>query len=1347
MASVKTTRRIATAAAQHLEPEKPTTAYNECDTNADTCCLGKNFVVLEYTRRTADVYAYDESIKPIQNVPIVTGATAWTDPTTDETYILVINEALYYGTRLNHSLINPNQIRAYGIDFWDNPYDKERRLQIEPEATVTVGLNTKGTKIQFETRSPTDKELRECHHIELTSKTEWNPSKVSMVKGANSCARVETNPFGMKEEMQRTVVPVSEVNRYDESLEDLPTRQTYTSTERHVKVSAEVLADRFAIGIQRARDTLKATLQKGTRSAILPIARRYRADRRFRVRRLEGKFATDTVWAKTKSLRGNVCSQIYSHKCGFNSTYHMEKANNKNVGRSLKSFIHQYGAPAHLTYDGAAVQVGRHTIFQDTLKTYEIDSHVSGPRRPNENPAEGAIRDIKMKWYRLQEKTQAPDRLWDFGLDYICETGNVTVNSSHYSEGRVPIEKITGETPDISEYLDFGFYDWVTYKPNAGLGKLRVGRWLGISHRVGQLMSYWILTKAGRVISCTTVQRVTNLERKTDKMKARMAAFEESLALTWQAETANDIGRVDERPDNAELLSLEDEDDEFIAEYKRVIDEKVLKDEEDRSPTEYGIDDPYLGMELGLNQGEDGLRRARVKRRAVDKEGKPIGVPNNNPILDGRVYEVEYMDGTIEAITANIIAENLLAQVDENGQRHILLDEIEQHRKNEDAVSREQGTYTTKNGLKKKVRTTKGWQLHVRWKDGSSNWVALKDLKDSYPVQLAEYAAANDIQREPAFAWWVPYTLKKRKAIISKVKSKYWERTHKYGIRIPKNIKEAREIDAENGNTLWQDATAQEMKNNRVAFQTYDGNPEDLVGYEEISGHLIFDVKLAENFRRKVRFVADGHLVETPASITYSTVVSRDSVRLLLMIAALNDLDIQGCDVQNAFLSADNLEKHWIRAGPEFGPEQGKVFIVVRALYGLKSASAAFRSFMAKRLDEIGFKSTHADPDVWLRPGIKPDGTEYYEYVLMYVDDMLAISHEATSVLNSVRGNTIKYKNDKIAPPEMYLGAKLQLKTINGHDSWTVTSVDYVNAAVKTIRDAIKEKRWQLPKKARTPMTASYYPELDASPELEPKDVTLFQEIIGMLRWAIELGRVDIALEISLLSQYQASPRQGHLEQALQVVSYLDKNPKLTLYMDPEAPMIDYGDFPPDTSEFKEYYRDAKEELPARMPRPRGKPVVTTAFVDASHGANKKTRRSHSGYIIFVNRAPIKWFSKRQQTVETSAFSAEFIAMKHCIEDIEHLRFKLRMFGIPLDSEHPETHVFCDNESLVKNASKVESTLNKKHSEIAYHFARWNVAAKVIKVAWINTNDNLADALTKRLPEATRDKLFGDWTY
>ena len=637
----------------------------------------------------------------------------------------------------------------------------------------------------------------------------------------------------------------------------------------------------------------------------------------------------------------------------------------------------------------------------------------------------------------------------------------------------------------------------------------------------------------------------------------------------------------------------------------------------------------------------------------------------------------------------------------------------------------------------------------MRWKEGSGDWVSMKDLKESYPVTLADYAVANDLQAEPAFAWWIPYTMKKRTMIISKMKSsKYWERTHKYGVRVPRNVKEAFEIDDENSNTLWTDAIRLEMKNSRIAFEEYDGQVEDLVAYEQISGHLIFDVKLSENFRRKARFVADGHLVETPASVTYSTVVSRDSVRILLLAAALNGLEVKGADVQNAFLSAKNLEKHWLKAGPEFGPEQGKVFIVVRALYGLKSASAAFRAFMAKKLDEIGFLSSPADPDVWMRPAVKPDGEKYYEYIMMYVDDILAISMDPTSILMSMEGDTVKYKNGKIEPPEIYLGAKLQEKEINGNLCWTISSTDYIKAAVQTVKDSINKAgcRWKLPPKALTPMVSAFIPELDGTPELDPDDHRFFQEMIGMLRWATEIGRVDVLHEVSLLSQYQASPRQGHLEQALHIFAFLDKHPKLTLYMDPSLPNLDYSIFTTDANTFKEYYRGAKEEMPHNMPRPRGIAVCTTAFVDSSHGANKVTRKSHSGHVLFVNSAPVKWLSKRQQTVETSAFSSEFIALKQCIEDIEHLRFKLRMFGIPIYNDEP-TYILCDNNSVVTNTSNVESSLNKKHSSIAYHFSRWNVAAGVCKVAWVPTGENIADAMTKRLSVMVREYLFGRWTY
>jgi hypothetical protein len=146
------------------------------------------------------------------------------------------------------------------------------------------------------------------------------------------------------------------------------------------------------------------------------------------------------------------------------------------------------------------------------------------------------------------------------------------------------------------------------------------------------------------------------------------------------------------------------------------------------------------------------------------------------------------------------------------------------------------------------------------------------------------------------------------------------------------------------------------------------------------------------------------------------------------------------------------------------------------------------------------------------------------------------------------------------------------------------------------------------------------------------------------------------------------------------------------------------------------------------MPEPRGKSVVTRCYVDADHAGCLATRRSDTGVLIFVNEAPIVWFSKRQNTVESSTFGSEFIALKQSIDLIEGLRYKLRMMGIPIDAT---TSVYCDNEAVVRNTTAPESTLKKKHNAICYHRAREAQAAGHIRVGKILGSDNLADAFTK----------------
>ena len=216
------------------------------------------------------------------------------------------------------------------------------------------------------------------------------------------------------------------------------------------------------------------------------------------------------------------------------------------------------------------------------------------------------------------------------------------------------------------------------------------------------------------------------------------------------------------------------------------------------------------------------------------------------------------------------LPKNLFAQVDQDGNRQVLLDEIIDYCTTGKEVKQQDAFITTRTSTKRRHETTIGWDLLVQWKDGSTNWIALKDLKESYPVQVAEYSVGARILMELAFAWWVPYTLKKRNQIIAKVKSKYWIQTHKFGVWIPKSVQEAKELDHQNGNNLWWEAICKEMKNVRPAFEVWEkGILQIPPGYQQIKCHMVFDVKMGENFRRKAQFVG-SHTTETPLTLTYS---------------------------------------------------------------------------------------------------------------------------------------------------------------------------------------------------------------------------------------------------------------------------------------------------------------------------------------------------------------------------------------------------------------------------------------------------------------------------------------------
>ena len=162
------------------------------------------------------------------------------------------------------------------------------------------------------------------------------------------------------------------------------------------------------------------------------------------------------------------------------------------------------------------------------------------------------------------------------------------------------------------------------------------------------------------------------------------------------------------------------------------------------------------------------------------------------------------------------------------------------------------------------------------------------------------------------------------------------------------------------------------------------------------------------------------------------------------------------------------------------------------------------------------------------------------------------------------------------------------------------------------------------------------------------------------------------------------------------------------------------------------------------MPEPLGLPASTSMFVVANHVGDKSNRKSQTGILIFINKAPIHFYSKTQPTVESSTFGAEFCAMRVGVEMIKALRYKLRMFGVPVDGP---TNVFCDNEAVYKNTVLPESTLKKKHHSISYHVCREAVASRIMQVAKEGSQTNLSDLFTKALTSTRREYLLEIFTY
>ena len=283
----------------------------ELDSHADTCVAGSNCVMLGEPSRTVTVHPYSDEYKPMQNIPIGTAATVWVDPSNGTNYLLLFHESIYFGDRLGHTLLCPNQMRDNGLTVHDVPkqYELTSTHSITiPGTDVSIPLQMRGVISCFETHKPTDAEVMDLPRIEMTSPNEWNPNSKSFSEEEErhkAIASLRTN--AAKDPVSADYRLLSSMNSYDTALRDLVTDatdevlfdrlvasvtvasddvpgeglsghgdseiysrceqirriQAMSSDERRSTITPEILARRWGISIAKAKKTLQVTTQAG----------------------------------------------------------------------------------------------------------------------------------------------------------------------------------------------------------------------------------------------------------------------------------------------------------------------------------------------------------------------------------------------------------------------------------------------------------------------------------------------------------------------------------------------------------------------------------------------------------------------------------------------------------------------------------------------------------------------------------------------------------------------------------------------------------------------------------------------------------------------------------------------------------------------------------------------------------------------------------------------------------------------------------------------------------------------------------------------------------------------------
>ena len=1134
------------------------------DRGANGGLAGSDMRVIYKTHRKINISGIDNH--EVNGLDVVTAATLLN--TSLGKVIGIFNEYAHLG--------KGSSIHSSGQLEWFKTHVDEKSIEVGGTQLITtldgysVALLIKdGLAYATSLGRPTEQDMDTYPHVFFTSPDEWDPSVLDHdpppLDGLDP-SQVLDQPFG--DPMFDAYGDFNErIIAYLNILLDAPP-EDYGSYIANLHRGSSQEPDWNALrpffawtSPSSIQDTFNVTTRHGTAPHTQDYIKKHFKSRNpvFNIPRRSEAVATDTIFSDTSAVDdGSTMAQFFCGRDTLVCDAYGIKSTKKFIN-TLSDNIRKRGAMDTLISDGGKYEISKRVT--DLLRSLFIQDYQSEHYHQHQNISENRFGLAKRYTNTVMNTYGCPACCWLLCLQYICVVLNHLASPT--LQGICPVQALEGTTPDISFLLHLSFYEPVYYRIDSSEPDLnfpsssneKKGYWVGFADNQGDSLTWRILTEDTQKIIIRSGVR-SALRTTTNQRLASSSG--EGTTLPFPIPYAKQ---------SSNSLPL-DPLDASTPNFEQFVKSQSGEDEDHPIPIA-NIDIPNLLGRSFLLPPEDNGERHMAKIINIDDHEQP---------LEDIKFKLKInKDQTEEIMSYNQLMDYIQKGTDAEEDPDSLF-------KFRDIIAHQgplESTDPNHKGSK--------YNVMVEWESGEVTYEPLTLISKDDPITCAFYAKKHDLLDTTGWKHLKRYA-KTSKRLIRAVKQSRIRQVrasarYQHGFQVPKDYNDAMRLDKENGNTHWQDAMDLELTQiheykvfkDTGKAQFHNGKVATPDGFQNIRVHFVYAIK--HDGRFKARLVADGNLTKEPVESIYSGVVSLRSLRMVVFLSQLNNLEIWGADVGNAYLEAYTDEKLCIMAGPEFKELQGHLLIMVKALYGTCSGGARWHDRLFDILQELKFKPSKADPDVWMRP---EKGGTCYEYIAVYVDDLAIAAKDPQAFCNELKKKyNLKLKG--VGPLEYHLGCTYK-KDPDG--TLAADPRRYVNKILESYERMFKEK----PRKSRPPLEGGDHPELDTSELCDEHQTKQFQTLIGQLQWLISLGRFDIAVHVMSLSRFRAQPRKGHLDRAKRIVGYL-------LFLPDGAVRFRIGE--PDFSSLKdqEYdwtrtvYSGACEQIPHDIPKPLGKHV------------------------------------------------------------------------------------------------------------------------------------------------------------